>query len=88
MDLKLLAAIREYCREHGYLTTEQLLLPKSPEITTCGVSDIFENYFQSNSSTDRLSFTFTVTNKRTELRKRIGTMNDPAVQPNKRQKKN
>ena len=90
MDLKLVAAIREYCSENGYFTTEQLLLPKSSAITNFELSDIFDKYLQPKVSPGELSFTFTLTNKRKELRKRISTMNEPvsAVKPKKRKKLN
>lgn len=89
MDLRVLSIIREYCRENGYSNTEHLLRPKITASTNKKLTAIFEKYFQSkNPSTSGLSFTFTLANKRKELRKRISTMNEPTVKPKKRKKLN
>lgn len=79
MDSNLVAAIGIYCTQNGFQKTQKLLSEMTAKMAIQEnkddlVVDIFEKYFQPKLTTDALSFTFKLSDKRKELRKRIETM--------------
>ena len=76
-ESNLLYAIGRYCKEENFQITLKALDRRTDEKTQIEkpaertVVEIFEKYFQPKKKQEGLSFSFNLTNKRSQLRKRL-----------------